>query len=135
MNPILKVSAAVLIAAMSVVPALAAVDSASVVMGTSSGMAPVADLTKLIGTWNKGEINALVKASKVTVFDTKTLYDAADEKLVGEADMSAGLKLTEFRAALTQNSALRDWFTKNKLSIGDVIAVTDTGHQVDLYLN
>ena len=48
MNPMLKVSAAVLIAAMSALPALSAVN-ATVVMGTKADIVPVATLDPMIG--------------------------------------------------------------------------------------
>jgi len=134
MNPMLKVSAAVLIAAMSAVPVLAAVDTATVVMGTKADIVPVTSLDKIIGNWSKADLNALNKASTITVFDTKALYSPADIKLVGEADSKDAAKLMELRAALGQDASLKAWFVKNDIDMSRVIAVTDTHNKVDLFL-
>ena len=84
MNPMLKVSAAVLIAAMSALPAFAAVN-ATVVMGSKTDIVPVASLDGMIGKWGKPELDALGKAGSVTVFDANKLYTPADIKLLGQA--------------------------------------------------
>ncbi len=134
MNPMLKVSAAVLIAAMSAGPVFAAVDAATVVMGTSADIVPASDLDKVIGTWHRADIKALAGATTVNVFDTKTLYSPADLKLVGEADTKMATDLGKFHAALDADAALKAWFAKNKIDVSRVIAVTDTNHNVDVYL-
>src|SRR6218665_2779305 len=92
MNPMLKVSAAVLIAAMSALPALAAVN-ATVVMGSKADIVPVASLDTMIGKWGQPELDALGRAGSVTVFDANKLYSPADIKLLGQADSSASVNL------------------------------------------
>ncbi|MBI4920282.1 MAG: hypothetical protein HY834_00900 [Devosia nanyangense] len=134
MNPMLKVSAAVLIAAMSAVPVLAAVDTATVVMGTSADIVPVTSLDAVIGKWSKADLKLLEGAASVNVFDTKTLYTPADLKLVGEADTRMSADLVKFRAAIDADAMLKAWFSKNKLDVSRVIAITDTGHKVDVFL-
>ena len=132
MNPMLKVSAAVLIAAMSALPALAAVN-ATVVMGTKADIVPVATLDTMVGKWGKPQLDALGEAKTVTVFDTNKLYDAASIKLLGAADMAATADLTKLRTAIDADAALKAWFAKNKIDVTHVIAITDTGGKVDVY--
>ena len=132
MNPMLKVSAAVLIAAMSALPALAAVN-ATVVIGTKADIVPVTSLDTMIGKWGQPELNALGKATSVTVFDANKLYDASDIKLLGAADTAASVNLTKLRSAIDADTTLKAWFDKNKIDVSHVIAITDTGGKVDVY--
>lgn len=132
MNPMLKVSAAVLIAAMSALPALAAAN-ASVVMGAKADIVPVASLDTMVGKWGQPQLDALSKASTVTVFDTNKLYSPADIKLLGAADTVATPNLTKLRSAIDADAALKAWFSKNKIDVNHVIAITDTGGKVDVY--
>ncbi len=132
MNPMLKVSAAVLIAAMSAFPALAAVNAA-VVMGTKTDIVPVTSLDAMIGKWGQTELNALGKAPKVMVFDANKLYSPADIKLLGQADTAASVNLTKLRSAIDADASLKAWFAKNKIDVTHVIAITDTGGKVDIY--
>ena len=132
MNPMLKVSAAVLSAAMSALPALAAVN-ATVVMGAKADIVPVASLGTMIGKWGQPELDALGKASSVTVFDANKLYTASDIKLLGAADTAASVDLTKLRSAIDADATLKAWFDKNKIDVTHVIAITDTGGKVDVY--
>lgn len=132
MNPMLKVSAAVLIAAMSALPALAAVN-ATVVMGMKADIVPVASLDTMIGKWGKPELDALGKAGSVTVFDANKLYSAGDIKLLGAADTAQSTNLTKLRGQIDADTALKAWFAKNKIDVTHVIAITDTGGKVDVY--
>lgn len=132
MNPMLKVSAAVLIAAMSALPALAAVN-ATVVMGAKADIVPVTSLDAMIGKWTQAELNALGKASTVTVFDTNKLYSPADIKLLGQADTTASVNLVKLRSAIDADAALKAWFAKNKIDVTHVIAITDTAGKVGVY--
>ena len=132
MNPMLKVSAAVLIAAMSALPALAAVN-ATVVMGAKADIVPVASLGTMIGKWGQPELDALGKARSVTVFDANKLYTASDIKLLGAADTAASVDLTKLRSAIDADATLKAWFDKNKIDVTHVIAITDTGGKVDVY--
>ena len=132
MNPMLKVSAAVLIAAMSALPALAAVN-ATVVMGAKADIVPVASLGTMIGKWGQPELDALGKASTVTVFDANKLYTAGDIKLLGAADTAASVNLTKLRSAIDADATLQAWFDKNKIDVSHVIAITDANGKVDVY--
>jgi hypothetical protein len=132
MNPMLKVSAAVLIAAMSALPALAAVN-ATVVMGTKTDIVPVTSLDGMIGKWGQPELDALAKASTVTVFDANKLYAPADIKLLSQADTSATANLVKLRTALDADASLKAWFTQNKIDVTHVIAITDTAGKVGIY--
>lgn len=132
MNPMLKVSAAVLIAAMSALPALAAVN-ATVIMGMKSDIAPVATLDTMVGKWGQPQIDSLNKASTVTVFDANKLYTPADIKLLGAADTAASVNLTKLRSAIDADATLKAWFDKNKIDVSHVIAITDANGKVDVY--
>jgi hypothetical protein len=132
MNLMLKVSAAVLIAAMSALPALAAVN-ATVVMGTKADIVPVATLDPMIGKWGQPELDALSKATSVTVFDANKLYTANDIKLLGAADTAASVNLTKLRSTIDADAALKAWFDKNKIDVSHVIAITDANNKVDVY--
>ena len=120
----LKVSAAVLIAAMSALPALAAVN-ATVVTGMKTDIVPVASLDTMIGKWGQPELDALGKASTVTVFDANKLYTAGDIKLLGAADTAASVNLIKLRSAIDADATLKAWFDKNKIDVSHVIAITD----------
>ena len=132
MNPMLKVSAAVLIAAMSALPALAAVNAA-VVMGAKADIVPVTSLDSMIGKWGKPELDALGKATTVTVFDANKLYPASDIKLLGQADTAASVNLVKLRSAIDADAALKAWFTKNNIDISHVVAITDANSKVSVY--
>lgn len=132
MNPMPKVSAAVLIAAMSALPALAAVN-ATVVMGMKADIVPVTSLNTMVGKWGKPELDALGKAGSVTVFDANKLYTAGDIKLLGAADTAASVNLTKLRSQIDADTALKAWFDKNKIDVTHVIAITDIGGKVDVY--
>lgn len=128
----LKVSAAVLIAAMSALPALAAVN-ATVVMGTKADIVPVTALDSMIGKWTPADLTALDKAGSVIVFDSKKLYASADLTMIGKADTAAASELTRMRAALSGDAALKAWFAHNKIDINSVIAISDANGKVEVY--
>jgi len=134
MNPMLKVSAAVLIAAMSAIPVLAAVDSAAVTMGTATSIAPASSIDDLVGKWTMKDLDALNAAKSVTVFDTKNLYGATDIDMISDADTRALGDLQKLHAALNGNAALKAWFAKNKINPDLVVTITDVNGAVDLYL-
>jgi hypothetical protein len=134
MNPMLKVSAAVLIAAMSALPALAATtDVATVIVGTKADIVPIAKLDNMVGKWGKPELAALGKAWSVTVFDAGKLYSASDVKLLGAADTADMSALTKARASLSADAQLKAWFNKNKIDINHVVAISDTAGKVSIY--
>jgi hypothetical protein len=134
MNPMLNVSAAVLIAAMSAVPVLAAVDSALVTMGTSTSIAPASSIDDLVGHWTMKDLDALNAAKSVTVFDTKNLYGSDDLAMISDADTRALGDLQKLHATLNGDAALKAWFARNKINPDRVITITDVNGAVDLYL-
>ncbi|MEO6014342.1 MAG: hypothetical protein ABIQ30_12275 [Devosia sp.] len=133
MNPMLKVSAAVLFAAMSALPVLAAVSPAAIVIGTKTDIVPVAKLDAMIGKWGKPELDALGSAKSVTLFDTHKLYSTDDIKLIGNADTTAWVNLVKMRTDLDANASLKAWFEKSKIDTTHVIAISDTGGKVEVY--
>lgn len=132
MNPMLKVSAAVLIAAMSALPVLAAVN-ATVVVGMKTDIVPITSLDGMVGKWGQPELDALGKAGSVTVFDANKLYTPADIKLLGQADTAASVNLVKMRSAIDSDASLKAWFTQNKIDVTHVIAITDTAGKVAVY--
>lgn len=133
MNPMLKVSAAVLIAAMSV-PAFAAVDSATVIKGTSDSIMAASSLDGLVGHLTMQDLSALGGARNVTVFDTKSLYDSNDLAMISDAETRSLGDLAKLHQEINGNPSLKAWFAHNNINVNDVIAVTDTGGSVDVYL-
>ncbi|RYE07609.1 MAG: hypothetical protein EOP22_17155 [Hyphomicrobiales bacterium] len=132
MNPMLKVSAAVLLAAMSALPALAAVN-ATVMTGAKADIVPIVTLDGMVGKWGQPELDALGKASSVTVFDASKLYSATDLKLLGQADTANSVNLVKLRSAIDANADLKAWFDKNHIDVTHVIAISDTGGKVNVY--
>ncbi|HWA18043.1 MAG TPA: hypothetical protein VG757_03540 [Devosia sp.] len=134
MKPMLKVSAAVLFAAISALPALAAINTAVVVQGNSTAAAPASSIDDFIGKWTMQDLNALGSAHQVTVFDTKNVYDAADLSKLSDADTRAIGDLKKMHDQIDADAGLRAWFAKNSIDINRVIAITDNGGAVDVYL-
>lgn len=132
MNPMLKVSAAALIAAMSALPALASA-SATVVTGAKADIVPIASLDGMIGKWGPVELDALNKASTVTLFDANKLYDAADVKLLAAADTADMAALTKARGILSADDQLKAWFDKNKIDVNHVVAIDEVAGKVNIY--
>lgn len=131
MNPMLKVSAAVLIAAMSVVPATGvfaatAVASASpmMVVGAKADAVPLATLKAMIGKWKAGDLASIDSAKSVKVIDTKTLYTPADLKTLDAARTASAADLTKFHAAINADAGFKSWLAKNKIDVGNVIGIS-----------
>ena len=131
MNPMLKVSAAVLIAAMSALPALASVD-ASMAVGTKMDIVPITTLEQDLGHWTSAALDAFSKANSVTVFDTNKLYPAADLKMLADASKSNG-DIAKLRSELQTQGDFAAWLTKNGIKVDDVIAIFDNGGRVSVY--
>lgn len=132
MNPMLKVSAAVLIAAMSALPALAAVD-ATMAVGTKADIVPFATLEMDLGHWNAADFDAFAKAKTITVFDTNKLYPAADLKLLADATKASSSDLSRLRSELQTQGDVGAWLTHNGIKLNDVIAIVDVNGAVSVY--
>lgn len=152
MNRILKISAIAVATAALALPALAAgsttakpaassmsamkpaaVDNATVVMGTAKLALPVASLTKLVGHWTASEISGLDHAKTVTVFE-KTVYSAGDQAKLDAAIKADKATLAKLQAAVGKDAALSAWLAKNKIAPTSVIAISDQKGKFGLYL-
>lgn len=131
MNPMLKVSAAVLIAAMSALPALAAVD-ASMMVGTQADVVPFSQLEQDLGHWTSADFAAFADANSITVFDASKLYTGADLKMLADASKSNG-DIAKLRSELQTQGDVGTWLTKNGVAIDDVIAIVNAGGKVSVY--
>lgn len=131
MNPMLKVSAAVLIAAMSALPAFAAVD-ATMKVGTKADIVPFTTLETDLGHWNAATLDAFANAKTITVFDTNKLYPAADLKMLADASKANG-DLARLRSELQTQGDLGAWLTRNGVKLNEVIAIVDVNGAVSVY--
>lgn len=134
MKPMLFGSAAVLFAAMTAMPSLAAIDNAVVVKGTATTAGTASDVSDMIGNWTMQDLNALSSASKVTVFDTKNVYGGTDLSMLSDADTRALGNLRTMHEKIDANASLKAWFQKNGIDVNRVVAITDNGGTVDVYL-
>jgi hypothetical protein len=150
MKPMLKVSAAVLLAVISAMPAMAAskpapaaamttaaavtkpvaattpmaaTDAATVTVGAKAGALPFANLLKLVGKYTKGDLNALDHAKTVWTYDTKTVYTPADQTKLTAAATSSKAKIDVFHSAISKDTGLSAWFAKNNIDVSSVVAV------------
>jgi uncharacterized protein YbjQ (UPF0145 family) len=80
------------------------------------------------------DLNALGSASRVTVFDTKNVYSGADLSMLSDAETRAIGDLKKMHDQIGANAALKAWFEKNSIDVNRVIAITDHGGAVDVYL-
>jgi hypothetical protein len=129
MNPMLKVSAAVLIAAMSIVPAsgvFAATAHAqpSLVMGTKTDIVPAANLKGMVGKWKSTDLATLDGAKFVKVINVRTLYTSADQKVLDSARMASFANLSKFHLAINADAGLKSWFAMNKIDVNRVIGIS-----------
>lgn len=131
MNPMLKVSAAVLIAAMSALPALASVD-ASMMTGTQADVVPFATLQQDLGKWTSADFAAFADANSITVFDASKLYTAGDVKMLADASKSNG-DVAKLRSELQTQADVGTWLTKNGVAIDDVIAIVNYHGAISVY--
>jgi hypothetical protein len=134
MKPMLFGSAAVLFAAMTAMPSLAAIDNAVVVKGVASAADTASNISDVIGHWSMQDLNALSSAGRVTVFDTKNVYDTTDLSMLSDADTRALGDLKTMHEKIEANAALKAWFAKNSIDINRVVAITDNNGAVDVYL-
>jgi len=164
MNPMHKVSAAVLIAAISVLPAsgvFAAQAAAVKVAPQASAMAvtaaqapakivpphatttPVAATTEvapagmlkgMIGKWNKSELAHLARVKSVQVFDAKSVYTPADLKIIEDARAANATNLGKFHAAINADGRLKARLAKNKIDVNSIIGVSVNKDAAKIYL-
>lgn len=141
MNPMRKVSAAVLLAAILAVPGTAAfaattpaADTAKVTVGAKTELVPVANLVDMIGNWTAGDLAFLDKAAAIKTFDTKALYPAADQALIATAETTKASQLGKFRDAIRADAGLSAWFAANKIDVNRVIAVADPHGSPEIFL-
>ena len=137
MIPMRKVSAAVLLALVTLNPlsqAMAAADTAKMMAGAKTEAVPVGNLTGMIGTWTPADLAALDKATTVKVFDTHALYNSADLQKIASAESSKNAQLGKFHDAIRADANLKAWFDANKIDVNKVIAVSDPkGGQPELF--
>ena len=140
MNPMHKVSAAVLLAAIIAAPASGAfaatapADKAKVTMGAKTEIVPVTNLVDMIGSWTNGDLNFLDKAASIKTFDTKALYPTADQSKIASAETAKSAQLGKFRDAIRADSALSGWFTANHIDVNRVVAVADPHGNPEIFL-
>jgi len=156
MNSIFKVSAAVMLAAISALPAVAAttsattttttiakpaatasmkvaLDSATLTTGEQPGALPVTSLIRDLGKWNKARLKALDTAASITVFDAKTVYSDADQTKLAAAVKAKEADLAKARTALSGDAGLAAWFAKNNVDPSAVVAIATVKGKVEVY--
>lgn len=138
MNPMRKVSVAVLVAALSAFPVAgvlaATAPVATVTMGQKTDIVPASALKPKIGMWTQADISALGTAKSVKVYDTKSLYSTADQQLVASAETSNKANLEKFQDTINADSGLRAWFQKNKIDVNRVVGLSSHAGEVDIFL-
>lgn len=140
MNPMHRVSAAVLLAAtlaMSGTAAFAATttaDTAKVMVGVKTDLVPVGNLVDMIGSWTAGDLAFLDKATTIKTYDTKTLYPAGDLAKIASAETTKASQLGKFRDAIRGDAALSAWFAANKIDVSRVVAVADPKGNPEIFL-
>lgn len=138
MNPLRTVSAAILLAASLIAPAVptfaATMDAAKITVAAKTDVVPVDSLIGMIGKWDASYVTKIGSAASVKVFDTKTLYPAADQTKIASAETAKSADLQKLRDALKADSGLMGWFTTNKIDINRVVAVSDAKGEPELFL-
>ncbi len=132
----LKISTAIVLAALSVgatLPAMAAT-GATVVTAVKTDAVPVASVIGMVGSWKPGDLAMLDKATSVKVFDTKSLYQGADLTKIASAETAKSADLTKFRDAIRGDAALKAWFDGHAIDINRVIAVSDPSGTPEVFL-
>ena len=161
MNPMHKVSAAVLIAAISVLPAsgafaaqaaavkvappasamavqspakIAAPSAMATPVAATTDVAPAGMLKGMIGKWNKSELAHLARVKSVQVFDSKSVYTPADLKIIEDARAANATDLGKFHAAINADSRLKARLAKNKIDVNSIIGVSVNKDAAKIYL-
>jgi hypothetical protein len=137
MHAMHKVSVAILVAAMSVLPvtgAFAATPAAVVTFGQKADVMPASSLKPMIGKWTQADITALDAAKTVKVYDTRTLYTPVDQQVVAGAQTASTADLTKFHGAINADANLKAWFAKNKIDVSRVVGLSDSNGAVAIFL-
>lgn len=129
-----KAYAVLAIVAMAAAPALAATDAAVLTNALKTEAMPVASVTAMVGQWSAADISSLDKASTIKVFDTKMLYQPADQQKIATAETSKSADLAAFRAAIKADTGLNGWLTAHKIDVSRVIAVADPNGSPQIFL-
>lgn len=129
-----KAYAILAIALAATAPAFAATDAAVVTNALKSEAMPVASVTAMVGAWSAADLSFLDKASSIKVFDTKTLYQPADQRKIASAETGKSADLTRLRAAIKADTGLNGWFTAHKIDVNRVIAVADPNGSPQIFL-
>jgi hypothetical protein len=132
-----KISAAVLIAASSLVAAgsaLAAAPTATVTMGTKTDVPAFAVLHPMIGKWAPADLSAFNTAKSIKVYDTKSLYSASEAAQVATAETSANSTISSLRTAINANADLKTWFATQKIDVNRVIGLENQNGNVSVFL-
>jgi hypothetical protein len=131
----LKTTASLILVAMLAAPAFAATnDSATVVNAVQTDAVPISTLTPIIGNWAAADLSFLDKASSIKVFDTKSLYNAADLKLIASAETNRSMQLNDMRKAILGDAALAAWFKAHQIDVNRVVAVNDPSGNAQIFL-
>jgi hypothetical protein len=135
MHASLKASAALVLVALMGAPAFAATNDTAIVTNAMKADAlPIASVTAMVGKWSSADLSFLDKATAIKVFDTKALYDAADQKKIASAEAARNADLTKFRAAIAADAGLSAWFKSHNLDVNRVIAVADPSGNPQVFL-
>jgi hypothetical protein len=129
-----KAYAILALALVATAPALAATDAAVVTNALKADAMPVASVTAMVGQWSTADLSFLDKATAIKVFDTKTLYQAPDQKKIASAEAGKSADLTKLRAAIKADTGLNGWFTAHKIDVSRVIAVADPNGSPQIFL-
>ena len=132
-----KVSAAILIAASSVLAAggaFAAAPTAAVTMGSKTDIPAFAVLHPMIGKWAPADLSALNTAKSIKVYDTKSLYTSADAQQVATAETASNTQVMGLRSAINANADLKAWFATQKIDVSRVIGLENQNGNVSVFL-
>lgn len=140
MNSMGTVSSAVLLAALvamsgsTAFAATAMADAAKVTMGTKTDLLAADTLASMVGSWTNGDLVFLDKAASIKVYDTKSLYPAAEQAQIASAETAKSAQLGKFRDAIRADGGLSGWFTSNKIDVNRVTAVADPRGNPEIFL-
>ena len=129
-----KAYAVLAIAIVATAPALAATDSAVVTDALKADAMPVKSVTAMVGQWSSADLSFLDKASSIKVFDTRTLYQPADQMMIASAESGKSADLTRLRAAIKADTGLNAWFAAHSIDVSRVIAVADPNGNPQIFL-
>jgi hypothetical protein len=126
MTPMRTVSAAVLLAAISIYPVAAlAATNAKLVTALPDDAMPVAELVSSVGMWAPSDLAVVDKAAAIKVLDTRTLYKGDDLQKIASAETGKATQLSKFHDAIRADANLNGWLAANKIDPAKVIAISD----------